>query len=96
MTWGLATCSKLSRESRYVRPDATYHGDDFVLEGLIQGDKTKVETEIKLEGLFVSVAFLVLRLGIRPRTDLLTYRGHEEKDGDGLLGARHGGGAKRV
>lgn len=28
--------------------DATYHGDDFVLDSFVQGDKAKVETEVKL------------------------------------------------
>lgn len=49
VTRRLATCSKLFQETRRVRPDATYHGDDFVLEGLVQRDETKVETEVKLE-----------------------------------------------
>jgi hypothetical protein len=46
VTRRLATYSKLFRETR---PDATYHGDDFVLDGLVQGDKTKVKTEVKLQ-----------------------------------------------
>lgn len=39
-----------------VAESQTYHGDDFGLDGLIQGDEAKVENEVELvnceQGLF--------------------------------------------
>lgn len=31
-----------------VSPNTTYHGDDLCLDSLVQGNQTKVETEVEL------------------------------------------------
>lgn len=39
---------------------ATYHGDDFGLNGLVQGDKAEVEGEVELGCISVAHSIMVI------------------------------------
>lgn len=46
--------------------NATYHGDDLSLDGLVQGNQAKVEGEVKLSALLASHSPFILRSTVCP------------------------------
>lgn len=71
----------------------TYHGDNLFLHKRREGHKLEEEGEIDLECKSAVVLFLLIPRGTGhcKGGGWSTYGAHEEGEGDGLLGARHGG-----
>lgn len=74
---------------------ATYHGDDFGLDGLIQGDQAEVEGEVELDGILAAHSVMFTCGSGGECAVLSTYGGDEEEDGEGLLSACHDEGRER-
>lgn len=67
----------------------TYHGDDLGLDDGREGDQLKVEGEVELQTQ-VRGQRDASKFACSSGADGATYGAHEERDGDGLLCARHG------
>lgn len=66
--------------------EQTYDGNDLLLNLGGSRNELEVEGEVELRGSSISDCFV----GSRWDTREGSYRAHEEREGDGLLGAGHG------